>query len=121
MAGADAEAVGEPGDVAHFERARVDQLQRPADRRPRAVPGQRERGRFRPAAAARPKPIGLRGGGARIVAHVLRQRLAHRTDRTAIDPGGQHGDEDETVEDSIVAVPDALAVSEVEAANVHWG
>jgi len=117
VAWADAEAISESRNVGLVERTRGDQPQRPTDRRPCAVPGRRERGRFRSAAQTRAKSANLRRGGAGIVADVLRQRLARWADRTAIDPGGQHGNEDDAVEGGIAAVPDPLAIGEVKIAD----
>jgi hypothetical protein len=109
LALADAEAIGQGLDILLVERAEFDQRQGARDRVRRAAPGAKIGRRLRPAAQAGAKAGLLRSRGGGVERDVLRQRRARRTDRTAIDAGRLHADEQSSVEPGVALQERAVA------------
>jgi hypothetical protein len=93
-----AEAVGQSLDIAIIERAGLDQANRPRHCVRGAPPGAQPWGRFWPTSETGPEAGRLGCGGGRIIAAIHRLRRTGRTDRPAVDPGGQDASEKSSVE-----------------------
>ena len=98
MARSNAQPLGQVFHAAVIECTLLEQAERPLDRRPSALPGWTEGRRFRSAAQAGTVPGRLGGCRACIETDVLRQRLLHAANRTAVDASGSNGDEEQAVE-----------------------
>src|SRR5260370_28418600 len=109
LAFAQSEAAGQGIDAPLVQRSQLDQRQRAGYRVRRAPPGPLVRCRLRPAPQARAEPSLLCRGGGGIERHVLRPRRTRRTDRTAIDAGRLHGNEEPAVEANIAQRQRAVA------------
>src|SRR5690606_39541636 len=93
LTGTNAQAGRELRHGSLVQRPRSDQLQGPGYRVGRAQPRWSARGRFRPATQTGPES-GLRsGGGAPEQADAFLARNTYGTDRSAVNAGGQHADE----------------------------
>src|SRR5690606_26440590 len=93
-----------------------DQLQGPGYRVGRAQPRWSARGRFRPATQTGPES-GLRsGGGAPEQADVFLARNTYGTDRSAVNAGGQHADENAAIE---MGIPCLTGLFEIIGVEVH--
>src|SRR5260370_14682104 len=109
LALAQSQAAGQGIDAPLVQCSQLDQRQRAGYRVRRAPPGPLVRCRLRPAPQARAEPRLLGRGGGGIERHVLRPGRARRTDRTAIDAGRLHGNEEPAVEANVAQRQRAVA------------